>query len=278
MLNMPILRWGQPYTSLEAGRRGPLHHRRDARPGEPGQRGPAQPRHAAWRSGRATCSREIPIADLIAMMKKAADLYLDGTLPMGDGKQSPDDFARQQSATHRAARAHVQGQHEEEPLRAVATWTRSSTPHARPGSRHPHARLRRRGARRDRELSGAVAGARPGAAVELAGRAHAVAAGDPDADRAGAQARSAGAVDAVSHGGGVLRGRHAARSDLDLSRRRRYRRGGAVRRSRPQHDLRRHGRRSSATRATRGCRSTGPASARSCSATTWSTIGKSIST
>ena len=33
------------------------------------------------------------------MMKKAADLYLNGTLPMGDGEQTPDDFARQQSAS-----------------------------------------------------------------------------------------------------------------------------------------------------------------------------------
>jgi acyl-CoA reductase-like NAD-dependent aldehyde dehydrogenase len=32
-------------------------------------------------------------------MKKAADLYRDGTLPLGDGAQSPDDFARHQSAS-----------------------------------------------------------------------------------------------------------------------------------------------------------------------------------
>jgi acyl-CoA reductase-like NAD-dependent aldehyde dehydrogenase len=43
--------------------------------------------------------REIPSAELIAMMKKAGELYLDGTLPIGDGEQSPDDFARHQSAT-----------------------------------------------------------------------------------------------------------------------------------------------------------------------------------
>jgi len=32
-------------------------------------------------------------------MQKAADLYRDATLPMGDGVQSPGDFARQQSAS-----------------------------------------------------------------------------------------------------------------------------------------------------------------------------------
>src|SRR5437879_13826411 len=33
------------------------------------------------------------------MMKKAADLYHNGTLPMCDGEQSPKDFTRQQSAS-----------------------------------------------------------------------------------------------------------------------------------------------------------------------------------
>ena len=42
---------------------------------------------------------EIPIAELIGIMKKAADLYLDADLPIGDGVQTPDDFARQQSAS-----------------------------------------------------------------------------------------------------------------------------------------------------------------------------------
>src|SRR4029434_528081 len=32
-------------------------------------------------------------------MKMAEALYLSATLPMGDGEQTPDDFARQQSAS-----------------------------------------------------------------------------------------------------------------------------------------------------------------------------------
>ena len=43
--------------------------------------------------------RDIPIRDLIAMMKKAGELYKDATLPMGDGEQSPADFAKLQSAS-----------------------------------------------------------------------------------------------------------------------------------------------------------------------------------
>src|SRR5260370_9904993 len=33
------------------------------------------------------------------MKTKAAGIYQDATLPMGDGVQSPDDFAREQSAS-----------------------------------------------------------------------------------------------------------------------------------------------------------------------------------
>src|SRR6516225_10088537 len=43
--------------------------------------------------------REIPIAELLQMMKKAADLYTEAELPMGDGTQTPDQFVRMQSAT-----------------------------------------------------------------------------------------------------------------------------------------------------------------------------------
>jgi acyl-CoA reductase-like NAD-dependent aldehyde dehydrogenase len=43
--------------------------------------------------------RDIPIKDLIAMMKKAGELYAKAELPCGDGTQTPDQFARMQSAT-----------------------------------------------------------------------------------------------------------------------------------------------------------------------------------
>src|SRR6516165_8465196 len=43
--------------------------------------------------------REIPIADLLKMMKKAGELYAKAELPLGDGTQTPDQFARMQSAT-----------------------------------------------------------------------------------------------------------------------------------------------------------------------------------
>src|SRR6266478_5956211 len=43
--------------------------------------------------------REIPIAELIRMVKKAADFYTSAELPLGDGTQTPDQFVRMQSAT-----------------------------------------------------------------------------------------------------------------------------------------------------------------------------------
>ena len=59
------------------------------------------------------------------------------------------------------------------------------------------------------------------------------------------------------HGGGVLRGRHPARSDFHLPGRGRRRRRGA-RRVRPQPDLRRHGRRSTAIAAIPRVQAHGP--------------------
>ncbi len=57
-------------------------------------------RHAAYakHAPRRTL-REIPIAELLKMMKKAGELYAKAELPLGDGTQTPDQFARMQSAT-----------------------------------------------------------------------------------------------------------------------------------------------------------------------------------
>src|SRR5205814_7729286 len=43
--------------------------------------------------------REIPIAELLKMVKKAGELYARAELPLGDGSQTPEQFARMQSAT-----------------------------------------------------------------------------------------------------------------------------------------------------------------------------------
>jgi acyl-CoA reductase-like NAD-dependent aldehyde dehydrogenase len=43
--------------------------------------------------------RAIPIDELISRVGNAGDLYMNATLPMGNGTQSPDEFVRAQSAT-----------------------------------------------------------------------------------------------------------------------------------------------------------------------------------
>src|SRR5262249_15998516 len=43
--------------------------------------------------------REIPCRQLVQMMQQAAELYLNGTLPVGGLAQSPEDFTRGQSGT-----------------------------------------------------------------------------------------------------------------------------------------------------------------------------------
>src|SRR6266704_82376 len=98
MLNIPVLRWGRPYTSLEVDN--VIHFSTGETLAKVSQANPgllAKDIRQAQRARDVLC--EIPIRELINMMKKAGELYKDATLPMGDGVQSPDDFARQQSAS-----------------------------------------------------------------------------------------------------------------------------------------------------------------------------------
>src|SRR5213080_1222173 len=98
MLNIPVLRWGRPYTSLEVDN--VIHFSTGETLAKVSQANPgllAKDIRQTQRARDVLC--EIPCRELIKMMQKAADLYKEATLPMGDGAQSPDDFARQQSAS-----------------------------------------------------------------------------------------------------------------------------------------------------------------------------------
>ena len=98
MLNLPILRWGQPYTSLDQDT--VVHFLTGetlARVSQSNAGLVGRDMKQAWRAREALI--EIPIPELIGMMRKAADFFLNGVLPMGDGEQTPEDFARQQSAS-----------------------------------------------------------------------------------------------------------------------------------------------------------------------------------
>lgn len=98
MLDIPVIRWGKPYQSLEKAE--VLHFRT----GEPIAT-VSQANDGIIRRDMRTAQKardllcEIPSTDLIEMMRTAADLYESAELPMGDGVQSPDDFVHQQSAS-----------------------------------------------------------------------------------------------------------------------------------------------------------------------------------
>src|SRR6266404_3747102 len=98
ILNLPIIRWGAPYTSLEQDK--VMHFATGEPLASVSQANPGLLSRDMRNARRAReVLTEIPIRELIGMMKKAANLFLDGELPMGDGVQTPDDFARQQSAS-----------------------------------------------------------------------------------------------------------------------------------------------------------------------------------
>jgi acyl-CoA reductase-like NAD-dependent aldehyde dehydrogenase len=98
MVNIPILRWGQPYSSLDVDK--VVHFVTGETLAQVSQANTgllAKDMRVAQRARDLLC--EIPCRELIAAMKRAADLYRDASLPLGDGEQSPNDFARQQSAS-----------------------------------------------------------------------------------------------------------------------------------------------------------------------------------
>ncbi len=98
MINIPVLRWGEPYKSLETDK--VIHFITGEVLAEVGRANAAMVERDMRFAQRARdVLREIPIADLLQMMKKAGELYAKAELPLGDGTQTPDQFARMQSAT-----------------------------------------------------------------------------------------------------------------------------------------------------------------------------------
>jgi acyl-CoA reductase-like NAD-dependent aldehyde dehydrogenase len=98
MLHLPILRWGQPYTSMDVD---PVLHFATGEPiasvsranGGLIQRDMRRAAHAR------DVLRDMPIDELIDRARRAGELYMNAALPMGDGTQTPDEFVRAQSAS-----------------------------------------------------------------------------------------------------------------------------------------------------------------------------------
>lgn len=98
MIHIPILRWGEPYKSLEADK--VVHFDTGEVLADVSRANASLVSRDMRHAGRAReALREIPIKELLQKIKKAADLYTDAELPLGDGTQSPEQFVRMQSAT-----------------------------------------------------------------------------------------------------------------------------------------------------------------------------------
>ena len=98
MIHFPILRWGEPYKSLEVDK--VYHHSTGELMAEVSQANAGIIARDMRHAQRARdILREIPCKDLLAMCRKAGDLFSNATLPAGDGTQTPDEFVKCQSAT-----------------------------------------------------------------------------------------------------------------------------------------------------------------------------------
>ena len=209
MLNIPVLRWGKPYESLETDE---VKHfvtgETIARVGQANACIVGRDMRRAQQARDAL--RQFSPEELISRVEKAGELYLNGTLPVGDGQQSPDDFARSQSAStglpEHMCRANMQKNHFV--LSNMQTILDALTRGLDLSILSRGYGVEERGVVVSYQAQSPVP--RPSAALQLTGRPHALAAGDPDASRVGPQARPTRTVDSVSHGGRVLRGGDSA--------------------------------------------------------------------
>ena len=99
MIDIPALRWGKPYESLEKSE--VVHFESGEKLAEVSQANPGivqrDMRKGAHKAREAL--KRIPADELIGMVKEGSRLYLEADLPLGNGTQGPDDFVRYQSAT-----------------------------------------------------------------------------------------------------------------------------------------------------------------------------------
>ena len=153
MIHLPVLRWGQPYTSMEVD---DVVHFSTGEPIAKVSRanGGLIGRDMRKAHRAREVLREIPIDDLIARVGAAGELYMNATLPMGDGTQSPGRVRAGAVGQHRPARADVPREHEEERLRARRDAAHPHVADARALVRRALVGLRRR-ARRADQLPGA---------------------------------------------------------------------------------------------------------------------------
>lgn len=98
MLTLHPLRWGKPYQSLD--HQDVIHFDTGEPIAKIGQVSGGMVQMDMRKADNARKAlRKFSPSDLIAKLKKAAELFETGTIKMGDGVQSVDDFIHQQSAS-----------------------------------------------------------------------------------------------------------------------------------------------------------------------------------
>src|SRR5436853_234405 len=97
MMHIPVLRWGEPYRSMDVDT---IVHFETGDPLAEMSRANGGLVERDLRHARRArqALRELPIPELLSRLLQAADLYLEGTLPLGDATLSAVDFVRLQSA------------------------------------------------------------------------------------------------------------------------------------------------------------------------------------
>src|SRR5271165_7308646 len=98
MLHIPALRWGEPYKSLDIDKA--VHFDTGEALAEVSRANGGLVERDMRHAKRAReVLRDIPIKELLEKVKKAADLYTEAELPLGDGTQTPDQFVCMDTAT-----------------------------------------------------------------------------------------------------------------------------------------------------------------------------------
>ena len=97
-LHIPVLRWGKPYESLETVTLG--HLGTGEAVATVSQANPGLIAHDLLKAQTAQAALgALATRDLIALSRRAADLFMTASLPVGEAEQSPEEYVRQLSAT-----------------------------------------------------------------------------------------------------------------------------------------------------------------------------------
>lgn len=98
MIHLPLLRWGEPYTSLDVNQ---ISHFDTGDPvAKVSQAVVGMVRRDLRNAQDArNALRDIPCSELVQMMQRAGELFMTAELPVGEDSQTPEEFAQQQSST-----------------------------------------------------------------------------------------------------------------------------------------------------------------------------------